>query len=282
MGRVPGGYGVSRPDRSVSLPHSTSGSERRRFAGNVAADPLKDLERAAELAEELESIVSRMPPGSFTMDPGMRARDEFTDITSKGYNEWAKRVAERGGAKEYATSVEEEEADAKVDTLRNRVGMALLTMSAVGMATGAAGAFGAARGAGAGLGTSTWAGARGAVGRAPLRYRGGQIDEPPGLFMGRVPDPVRDAAFRSGYGPSTIAQHPSSIAASGAAQERAIRDAAMQLRAGAGPNAQAAVPGAIGRQGIPAVRDIGPPPPPWFRGSSWEWMQHQARRSMGG
>jgi len=78
--------GVRRPDRSVSMG----------FAGDVAGDPLsyelpdlplKDLERAAELAEELESIVGRMPPGSFTQDPGMRARDEFTDITSKGYNE---------------------------------------------------------------------------------------------------------------------------------------------------------------------------------------------------
>ena len=54
----------------------------------------------------------RISPGSFNMDPGMRAPDEFSDITSKGYNEWAKRAAERGGAKEYATSVEEEAADA--------------------------------------------------------------------------------------------------------------------------------------------------------------------------
>jgi hypothetical protein len=40
----------------------------------------------------------------------MRARDEFTDVGSAGYREQAKRVAEGGGAKEYATSVEEEEA----------------------------------------------------------------------------------------------------------------------------------------------------------------------------
>ena len=83
---------------------------------------LKDLERAAELAEELEEIVGRMPPGSFTQDPGMRAGDEFTDVGSPGYREQAKRVAERGGAKEYATSGEGEGAEARADTLRNRVG----------------------------------------------------------------------------------------------------------------------------------------------------------------
>ena len=52
----------------------------------------------------------RIQPESFTQDPGMRAADEFTDVGSAGYREQAKRVAERGGAKEYATSVEEEEA----------------------------------------------------------------------------------------------------------------------------------------------------------------------------
>ena len=34
----------------------------------------------------------RVAPGSFNMDPGMRAPDEFTDVTSDGYNEWAKRA----------------------------------------------------------------------------------------------------------------------------------------------------------------------------------------------
>jgi hypothetical protein len=115
------------------------------FAGDVAGDPLsyelpdlplKDLERAAELAEELESIVGRMPPGSFTQDPGMRARDEFTDITSKGYNEWAKRAAENP-QKQYATSVEEEGAEARAVTLRNRVGMALMALSGVAAVGGA-------------------------------------------------------------------------------------------------------------------------------------------------
>jgi hypothetical protein len=51
----------------------------------------------------------RMQPESLAQDPGMRAADEFTDVASAGYREQAKRVAERGGAKEYATSVEEEE-----------------------------------------------------------------------------------------------------------------------------------------------------------------------------
>ena len=52
----------------------------------------------------------RIQPESFTQDPGMRAADEFTNVGSAGYREAAKRVAERGGAKQYATSVEEEEA----------------------------------------------------------------------------------------------------------------------------------------------------------------------------
>lgn len=276
MARGSNAVGVgSRRDRSVSLdrPLQDASTDTR----------LRDLQRAAELAEELESVVGRLPPGSFTMDPGMRGADEFSDVTSPGYREQAKRVAERGGAKEYATSVEEEMAGAEADTLRNRIGMALGSMGALGMATGAAGAFGAARGAGAGLGTAMHAAGRGAVNRAPVMYRGGQISDPPGYVMGRLPDdPVRRAAFSSGYGPSTIAQHPSSVAARGAAQERAIRDAAMQLRKGAGPNAQAAVPGNIRQRGTPAVKDFGPPPPPWFQGSPWEWMLHQTRRGMGG
>ena len=61
----------------------------------------------------------RMQPGSFTQDPGMRAGDEFTDVGSAGYREQAKRVAEGGGAKEYATSVEEESAAERADLMRN-------------------------------------------------------------------------------------------------------------------------------------------------------------------
>ena len=126
MARVPGGFGVRRPDRSVAL-------ERVRPTSHPST---RLLERAAELAEELESVVGRMPPGSFTLDPGMRAADEFTDVTSPGYREHATRVAERGGAKEYATSVEEEKADAEADTLRNRIGVALLSIVGLGSVGG--------------------------------------------------------------------------------------------------------------------------------------------------
>jgi len=89
-----------------------------------------------------------MPEGSFTQDPGMRAGDEFTDVGSPGYREGAKRVAERGGAKEYATSVEEEEAEARADTLRNRVGLALATMMGMGVASAAGGVSTTLRNAG--------------------------------------------------------------------------------------------------------------------------------------
>ena len=134
MLRPSGAAGVRRPDRSVSLG----------FAGDVAGDPLsyalpdlplKDLDRAAELVEELEAIAKRIPPGSFTQDPGMRAGDEFTDVGSAGYREQAKRVAERGGAKEYATSVEEGEATRSAEQKREwtaRVLGALVGGSAFG------------------------------------------------------------------------------------------------------------------------------------------------------
>jgi len=75
---------------------------------------------------------ARIPPGAFTQDPGMRARDEFTDVSSEGYNEWAKRAAERGGAEEYATSVEEEQAAKHADELRTQVLLALLMSMGVG------------------------------------------------------------------------------------------------------------------------------------------------------
>jgi hypothetical protein len=133
MARVPGGFGINnvmgvrRPDWSVSLERPL----------RDASTDMRLLERAAELAEELEEIVGRMPPGSFTQDPGMRAGDEFTDVGSPGYREQAKRVAERGGAKEYATSGEGEGAEARADTLRNRVGMALMALSGVAAVGGA-------------------------------------------------------------------------------------------------------------------------------------------------
>jgi len=139
MLRPGGAMGVGRPDRSVSM--GVAGDPLSYALPDL---PLKDLERAARLAEELASIINetpatvgRMPPGSFTQDPGMRAGDEFTDVGSAGYRESAERVAERGGAKEYATSVEEEGADARADTLRNRVGMALMALSGVAAVGGA-------------------------------------------------------------------------------------------------------------------------------------------------
>ncbi len=87
------------------------------FAGDVAGDPLSYADDRGRIA-----------PGSFNMDPGMRAPDEFTDVTSEGYNEWAKRAAERGGAKEYATSVEEEEADSEADERRKQLLFALAAL----------------------------------------------------------------------------------------------------------------------------------------------------------
>ena len=95
--RHPGSFGVRRPDRSVNM---------------------------------------RIPPGSFTQDPGMRAPDEFSDVTSAGYREHAKRVAERGGARQDATSVEEEERRKQADEVRNLVLMALVALSTYGGATG--------------------------------------------------------------------------------------------------------------------------------------------------
>ena len=82
------------------------------------------LDRFDEAVGEDERIAA----GSFNMDPGMRAPDEFTDVTSAGYRESAKRVAERGGDKQYATSVEEEEADSEADELRGQLLFALAAL----------------------------------------------------------------------------------------------------------------------------------------------------------
>ena len=106
--RHPGSLGVSRrPDRSI-------GGMRRQ-------GPVDRFDEA--VGED-----ARIQPESFTQDPGMRARDEFADITSRGYNEWAKRAAEHGGSKEYATSVEEEEAAESAATKRDLLMIALLTL----------------------------------------------------------------------------------------------------------------------------------------------------------
>ena len=124
-GRIPGGFGVRRPDRSVRL--------------------------------------GRIPPGSFTQDPGMRARDEFTDITSKGYNEWATRAAENP-QKQYATSVEEEEADAEADKLRKVLMFVLAALFGGGVAgMGANRALGPGARPGLGLGSRNLGGPQGLV-----------------------------------------------------------------------------------------------------------------------
>ena len=71
----------------------------------------------------------RIQPESFTQDPGMRAQaGQFTDVTSRDYARQAAAQAKRGGALQYATSVEEEEADASADTKRELLMIALLTL----------------------------------------------------------------------------------------------------------------------------------------------------------
>jgi hypothetical protein len=138
---VGGAMGVRSPSRNVEL---------ERPLRDASTDThLRDLERATELAEELEGIVARMPPGSFTQDPGMRAQGgEFTDVASPGYARQAAAHAGRGGVKEYATSVEEQQTEAKADTLRNRVGMVLATMMGMGVASAAGGVSATLRNAG--------------------------------------------------------------------------------------------------------------------------------------
>jgi len=97
----------------------------------------------------------RIAEGSFNMDPGMRAPDEFTDVASAGYRENAKRVAERGGAKQYATSVEEEEADTEADERRKQLMFVLAAL--IG---GGAGGMGASRMMGPGARPGLGVGAR--------------------------------------------------------------------------------------------------------------------------
>jgi len=87
MARIPGGFGVRRPDRSVQ----------------------------------------------HMLDPGMRAqRGEFTDVTSPGYRETAKRAAERGGAMEYASKEESEAAESRAETTRDLAILAIMLTSLPG------------------------------------------------------------------------------------------------------------------------------------------------------
>jgi hypothetical protein len=109
------------------------------------------LDRFDESVGEDERIAA----GSFNMDPGMRAPDEFSDVASAGYRENAKRVAERGGAKQYATSVEEEEADTEAGERRKQLMFVLAAL--IG---GGAGGMGASRAMGPGARPGLGVGAR--------------------------------------------------------------------------------------------------------------------------
>jgi len=109
------------------------------------------LDRFDESVGEDERIAA----GSFNMDPGMRAPDEFTDVASSGYRENAKRVAERGGDKQYATSVEEEAADAEADERRKQLMFVLAALIGGGV-----GGMGASRAMGPGARPGLGVGAR--------------------------------------------------------------------------------------------------------------------------
>ena len=123
-----GAFGVRRPDRSVGGMRRQGPVDRFDEAVGEDEHTLRSLMEQGAAMEGSRvpggfGVVSpsRVSPGSFTQDPGMRAADEFQDVTSAGYREAAERVAERGGAKEYATSVGQEEAEAGADELRNAV-----------------------------------------------------------------------------------------------------------------------------------------------------------------
>ena len=160
-------FGVRRPDRSV-------GGMRRQGP----------VDRFDEAVGEDE----RIQEGSFGLDPGMRAADEFQDVASAGYRENAKRVAERGGAEQYSTSVGQEEGEAEADELRNAVALILASLIGGGAIGGAARGFGAARAGGAGIGRAAGAGAAESVGRGPFNLWGEYI---PGLQSGGLASSIR-------------------------------------------------------------------------------------------
>ncbi len=64
-----------------------------------------------------------------TFDPGLRARGQFGDVASRGYNENAKRVAERGGVKEYSTPAEEDAASDRSLMIREIVMATLIALA---------------------------------------------------------------------------------------------------------------------------------------------------------
>jgi hypothetical protein len=139
----------------------------------------------------------RIAEGSFNMDPGMRAADEFTDVASAGYRENAKRVAERGGDKQYATSVEEEEADTEADERRKQLMFVLAAL--IG---GGAGGMGASRMMGPGARPGLGVGARNpsrAEWNAMKEAQAGRFT--PQMRSGRdqAADMMRAKGIKSGY-----------------------------------------------------------------------------------
>ena len=280
----PGGaFGVRRPGRSVrfevpDLPWDDVGHRqglRDRLDEAVGEDEHDFLQSLAEQGAAMEGsrvpggfgVVSpsRVSPGSFTQDPGMRARDEFTDITSRGYNEQAKRVAERGGAKEYATSVEQEAAEGRNDRLRNEIGLALAMLASGGMLGGAGAGWGAARAAGGTVPNALRAAGHGALSRSgalpSAAFSPGHGYRPP---PGYRPWGTAQPGYLSSMTPESLALREAA-ARMAAAQER------FALHAGRGPGYRGAVARNAGNRGgiqspmrpqpaRPAVRDFGPPP----------------------
>ena len=72
----------------------------------------------------------RIPPGSFTQDPGMRAQaGQFTDVTSRDYARQAAAQAKRGGALEFGTSVGAERDAGRDALIMEIVGIVLAGMA---------------------------------------------------------------------------------------------------------------------------------------------------------
>jgi len=133
--RISGGRGLFR-GRGVLMVGLIRGSFGNMAKSAVNAHGVRGRMRRQGPLDRFDESVGedeRIAAGSFNMDPGMRAADEFTDVASPGYRENAKRVAERGGKKQYATSLEEEEADAEADERRKQLMFALAALIGGGM-----------------------------------------------------------------------------------------------------------------------------------------------------
>ena len=179
--RQPGSFGRrGRPVRSVSLGAG--------MAGDVASDPL------SQLIGGLQAGSQRVQPGSATLDPGRRAPGEFQDVASAGYNQNAQRVAERGGAKQYETSVQEEQAGERSASARNQMLMALLMAMGGGALGKGAGALG--RGAG---GRGFPPGMMNRI-KAALGSKAGTAAIDTAAFGGMAAAPVYDLIQRHGRG----------------------------------------------------------------------------------